>query len=60
MGGKNDRNKTCEYSFFPALEQQGFKNGDCILNSVTVPNRSKLYSVVASMIALPWKDVGSS
>lgn len=47
-------------SFFPALEQHGFKNSDCIFNSVTVLKRSKLYSVVASMIVLPWKDVGWS
>lgn len=44
-------------SFFPALEQPGFKNSDCILNSVTVLKRYELY---ASMIVLPEKDAGSS
>lgn len=58
MGEENDKQKV--NSFFPALEQRGFKNSDYILNIVTVLKRSKLYLVVASMIALPWKDVGSS
>lgn len=47
-------------TFFPALEQHDLKNSDCILNSATVLKRAKLYSVVASMIVLPWKDAGSS